>query len=709
MKKAMKLQTKLISIGIVLTILPLLVATGFIILNNSKMTRTASEETMKAAYADLDHTAQMIYRMCQTQSDLINLELSNCIKVVSDVVNQQGTVNLSSETIPWTAVNQFTKASQTITLPKMVVGQTWIGQNSDINTESPIVDKVKNLLGGTCTIFQRINDQGDMLRVCTNVQTLEGKRAVGTFIPKNQPDGSTNPVVASLLEGKTFIGRAFVVNQWYISAYKPLYDSGQKLIGALYFGIPQEKIDTLRKAIMAVTIGKTGYVFVLDSKGNYIISKDGKRDGESVWEAKDAGGNLFIQEMCKKASALNCGQLGEQRYPWQNKDEASPREKIARLAYFQPWDWVIGVSSYIDEFQESERVLTKMGENTFYAMLGLAAVSSVIAVIIWFLISRKLTGNLSSIISSLSAGSQQVSSAASQITSASQSLAQGATEQAAGLEETSSSLEEMSSMTKQNADNAVQANTLAAQAKSTAHNGASAMTRMAGAINDIQKSSDETAKIIRVIDEIAFQTNLLALNAAVEAARAGEAGKGFAVVAEEVRNLAMRSAEAAKNTSALIEQSVQNSRNGVVICGEVKKNLDEIVVSISKTSDLVGEIAAASKEQAQGVEQINTAVSQMDKITQQNAANAEESASASQQLSAQAESLNQIVAQLAVLVNGSSDTGKQTAGQVRHPVPAGKKQGLSQSDRAFHHIAEKKAEPASVLPLDDKDFKSFNG
>jgi len=165
-----------------------------------------------------------------------------------------------------------------------------------------------------------------------------------------------------------------------------------------------------------------------------------------------------------------------------------------------------------------------------------------------------------------------------------------------------------------------QANTLASDARTAADDGTQAMGKMSDAINDIQKSSDETAKIIKVIDEIAFQTNLLALNAAVEAARAGETGKGFAVVAEEVRNLAMRSAEAAKNTTAMIAESVKNAKNGVDIAGEVEKTLSEIVTGVGKTTELVGEIAAASQEQAQGIDQVNTAVAQMDKVTQQNAA-----------------------------------------------------------------------------------------
>ncbi len=295
---------------------------------------------------------------------------------------------------------------------------------------------------------------------------------------------------------------------------------------------------------------------------------------------------------------------------------------------------------------------------------------------------------------------EKLSSGGSQVAQASQSLAEGATEQAAGLEETSSSLEEMSSMTKQNADNAQQANTLGSKAREAAGKGTESMARMNIAIDHIQKSSEETSKIIKVIDEIAFQTNLLALNAAVEAARAGEAGKGFAVVAEEVRNLAMRSAEAAKNTSNMIEESVKNASSGVDIASEVGKVLGEIVQSVGKTTDLVGEIAAASKEQAQGIDQVNTAVSQMDKVTQQNAATAEESASASEQIMS-------VMGHLQQLVEGNS--GEPGAG-VKHP-------GLKIADTALHQIAQgtRKAERnkmtagTAAIPLEDDglDFDEF--
>jgi methyl-accepting chemotaxis protein len=370
-------------------------------------------------------------------------------------------------------------------------------------------------------------------------------------------------------------------------------------------------------------------------------------------------------------------------------------------------------------------------------LFGLLAALAAGAAIGIFL-SKSISSALNQVIASLSSGSEQVSSASNQVSQSSQQMAEGASQQASSLEETSASLEEMSSMTRQNSDNAKQANLMATETRSAVEKSREAMSRMGDAIGKIKGSSDQTAKIIKTIDEIAFQTNLLALNAAVEAARAGDAGKGFAVVAEEVRNLAQRSAEAAKNTAALIEESQQNANNGVAVSNEVGGILTGIVDSVQKLSQLIGEVSSASQEQTKGIEQIGTAVTEMDKLTQANAANAEESASASEELFAQAKELSEMVSALVGIVKGGgaagsaaglpgSHGGQRSLGRQPAAPKAARKASASKAragsggsqgndwspegvrSPAFHVAGAngKALKPEQAIPMDDNDMKDF--
>jgi len=346
----------------------------------------------------------------------------------------------------------------------------------------------------------------------------------------------------------------------------------------------------------------------------------------------------------------------------------------------------------------------------------IAAVAGVLlALVLGFVITRSITRPINRIIGSLNEGSDQVASASGQVSSSSQSLAEGASEQAASIEETSSSLEEMSSMTKQNADNATEAKNKMADARSVVAKVDKHMKEMTEAIQDITKSSEETGKIIKTIDEIAFQTNLLALNAAVEAARAGEAGAGFAVVADEVRNLAMRAAEAAKNTADLIENTIKSVKNGNELTEMTQSAFKENIEIATKVGELVDEIAAASQEQAKGIDQVNIAVGQMDKVTQQNAANAEESASAAEEMSGQAEQMKAAVGDLVKLVGGAGSG--ENASQKTHfsqAASASSRRTLEGSTGSNRHMTTSKTRqqatevnPRQAIPMDEEDFKDF--
>ena len=312
----------------------------------------------------------------------------------------------------------------------------------------------------------------------------------------------------------------------------------------------------------------------------------------------------------------------------------------------------LGITKYYREKTLIEGLVSNILLTTLLAIM--------IGIMITYLITRSITKPINQIVAVLAEGADQGAATSNQLAAASRQLSEGSAEQACSIEETSSTLQESTSMLHQNNSNTKQAAQLSGDTKKAAEKGNQEMQDMMAAIHEIHKSSDQIAKIIKVIDDIAFQTNILALNAAIEAARAGEAGMGFAVVAEEVRNLAQRSSQAAKDTTTIIETNIELSTNGVSVAERVKDTLNEITVQAKKVSQLMEEITAASQEQSKGFEQISTTIEQMSSVIEENVTNAQESASASEKLTDQAQSLREITQKLSELVNGKNDSGNLT-------------------------------------------------
>ncbi len=487
-------------------------------------------------------------------------------------------------------------------------------------------------------------------------------------------------------QGKAAIGRIVlskVSGNPIVPVSAPVYSTDGRLVGAIATIIT---VTFLSDNVMNIKLGETGYPFIVDSAGVFIAHP--KKEYVLKLNLKEQDGMKDITEK------MLAHQTGTASYTFKGVD------KIAAFAPVSITGWSVCATQDAAEFLASARSM-----RNFILIIGAVFLALTICAVLFF--ARGITGPITNAVAMLNEAADQVASASSQVSSASQSLAEGSAESASAIEETSSSLEEMASMTRQNADNATQADSLMKEGNQVVVRADQSMTQLTGSMEEISGASEETSKIIKTIDEIAFQTNLLALNAAVEAARAGEAGAGFAVVAEEVRNLAMRAADAAKNTADLIEGSVKKIKEGSELVARTNEAFKEVTVSSTKVGELVGEIAAASAEQAQGIDQVNKAIVEMDKVTQQNAANAEETASASEEMSAQAAQLKDVASRLLETVGGNNGYNGNGSRRVKELEKSNGKVPTLSAREAAGHSQYRKENPNRLIPLEDEDFRDF--
>jgi methyl-accepting chemotaxis protein len=522
------------------------------------------------------------------------------------------------------------------------IGIVSLGYRLDQNE---FVDHVKNMSKSEVTVF--LGDE----RVSTTVTNDKGERVTGTKAPEN--------ISKQVLSGKEYTGKINVAGKKFLTWCTPITDAENKIIGMLLAGVDltqSNKQMTKTIAFMLVVIiviciiaavianfianRISGPIHELTDMSKKIVAGELEFEMKIKANAKSNDEIEVLAAQFAELSKISQEQAGliEEIAHGDITHNIVPKSKNDKLSY--------SIIHMLESTKKQINVLEKLADNDLTVDIDKRCENDLMNIAI-----KKMLAHLNVTMEELNISVGHFKEVSSQISSGSQHLAEGSNVNASSLEEISSSLEETSSMTKQNADNSTQAKHLTTLVTQDLSEADRAMKNMSEAINQIKQSSDNTAKIIKTIDEIAFQTNLLALNAAVEAARAGEAGKGFAVVAEEVRNLAMRSAEAAKNTAALIEESVKKSESGVKITEEVAKALNLCIEQAGRVGGLIAEIAAACNEQSQGIELVNQSVAQVSNVNQQNAANSEEFASSSEELSSQASELANMVSKFK-LANG---------------------------------------------------------
>jgi methyl-accepting chemotaxis protein len=558
-----------------------------------------------------------------------------------------------------------TAQSQMLASAKATAEMVNIALSSELKMAGQIAAG-QNVAAATATAIQNGLVDADIASLNAVLKNIQGKHSDYDAILVTDKDGkviadsqdgsykanalSGSPAFPDAIGGKATIGDVTKSKSGnpVLAVLAPVVTTDGTTVGILNVYVSLKNLNTT----VTTKIGETGYGYAVDRKGLLVLHPD---------PAKILATNIFeLAGMEDIAKGMKARQSGVEKYTF------TGIKKMAGYAPVTAGGWTIGITQNQAELYGPARSIRNF-------ILLISLISIVLAIGGLFFFTAPLILPIKNAAQQVTAATDVVSSSSTQLSAASHTLAEGVSEQAASLEETSSSLEEIASIARQTAENSMRAGDMMREAQGAAKKVIECLGGLTTSMQDVSASSEQTSRIVKNIDEIAFQTNLLALNAAVEAARAGEAGAGFAVVAEEVRNLALRAAESAKNTAGMIEDTVAKIKQGVDLVQKTNEAFGALGKYRAGVTDLIDQVTGAAKEQAEGVEQVNRAVAEMDKVTQQTAATAEESASTAAELNAQAEVLTTASLSLLTIVEGSTNHQQHPQNrsiQTKHPSRA---------------------------------------
>ncbi len=694
MLQKLKFNQKLLVIGISLTIIPLACAFGFVFKQNKDKTQLAKQESIKLADADLQHIVESIYTLARTQQEVIEKNLENSLNVAEDLLAKAGGLQFDLESETWDAANQYSKTVSSVTLPKVYIGDTWLGKISNKNQQAPLVDEVLKLVGTTCTVFQVMNSDGDMLRVATNVIKKNGQRAIGSYIPSINPDGSNNQVISSVKQGQTYVGRAYVVDGWYITAYKPLYNESKQLAGMLYVGIPQESTTTLRKVIMDMGIGKTGYVYVLDKTGSYVISKNGEQDGKNIMDSRDENGQYFIKDLIAKAVTLKGAETANHTYQWKDPSDNTVKTKKVKIAYFKKWDWIIGAGSFEHEFIESAFLIAESARKSNIGLLILIGVSVVATIFVWILVARGVMNQLGAdpseiarIADSIAKGDltvefnatgKQITGVYGNMKDMTENLTRMFTDITGGVQTLTSSSTELSAISQQMASGSE-------QSSEKANNVASAAEEMSTSMNSVAAATEQTTASLQMIvsaaEEMSVTINEIAKNTAKGSQTTSSAVEKAEHISGKVKELGMAASEISKVTETIsdiseqtnllaLNATIEAARAGeagkgfAVVAGEIKALAQQTAEATNEIGSRIGDVQASTQESVTAIGSIVEIINEINMIVTSVATAIEEQSATTQEISSN-------VSQAAAGVQEVNENVNQTsavAGEVTEDV-----------------------------------------
>ena len=660
--RAISLKWQLIAICVFLVTIP-------VVTLGTLSYQTFKREIYTSVEQKLQEQVLLISNHLKTAIDLTQERVNHDLKWAHEMLYSTGAPALDErQQMTLTVTHQITKEQHAVTIPILTFGGTPV---ADMMHASTLVDRIQAQVGATSTIFQVIPD--GLLRVSTNVLDEKGARAVDTYIPTD------SSIYQTIMRGKSYFGRAYVIKEWHQTAYEPITNAQGKIIGAFYVGVPEAPQKILEN-LAQIVIGNTGYVTILNTNGDYILSRKRERDGENILEAHNASGRFFVRDWIKKALTLRAGETCIDYYSWQNEEERQERLKIIAYTYFADWGWVIGSTSYIDDFMESVariRVMTiivsaaaiLMGSGAAYLFAATIArhlarlMTSMEEVAQGNLTAaihttrrdeigtltvtlKQMVGKLREVVTHIKQGAKTVASGSQDIRNRAHDIAQGAQEQASASTQVFATMEQMETAVRRNAEHANQTGQLAMQVTEDARESGQAVIEVLDSMRKITKE-------ISIIREIARQTRMLSLNATIEAARVAESGKGFGVVAAEVRALAERSQGAAATITDVTESIV-------TLAESAGERLISLIPRIQETSDLIQEMSQANSRQQESIAQVNGALQQLDRVIQENALMGGSLAEIAEELARQAHELQSIVEVFALPDNAADDGAAQT-------------------------------------------------
>lgn len=391
-------KRKITGLVVIAGTLPILLILILVLVFEQDIKNKATKELTLLSKININQITKDVYIMCQTTHSLVEKKLNENLGITNKIIAKYGEFNLTKQTIKWIAKSQRSSDIDTAILPKLYVGKIWLGQYLDLKNKAPIVDEVSELIGGPCSIFQK-SKNGNMIRVATSVIDSSKKppvRALNTYEPYILPDNTYNPLIQAINSKRNYSMMTYVSNNYYLSIYQPILDKDNNVIGMLGIGEKMNQaLFSLKEAIKTIKVGKTGYVYIISNektnKGKYIVSKDGKRDGENILEEKDSDGKFYIKDLIEHAILLKDDSIGFERYQWKNPDDKEPRWKIVATKYFKPWEWVIGASMYEDDYLTYRNEIEGAIDSLTLKQLILGGLIILITVFLSLYISKRMS------------------------------------------------------------------------------------------------------------------------------------------------------------------------------------------------------------------------------------------------------------------------------------------------------------------------------